>query len=102
MDKKPLFKRYLIGPRQFAQGANVRDFVGAFTTSCEAKTRIVSQRRANTVIGGSTGYCRTELFQVDVANYPIPVFIVSLMYVHYCRFFIVLYVLYCHLVIGKI
>ena len=54
MDKKRVFIRYLIGQTEFEQRANFQDFFGPFTTSCEAQTRIVSQRRANTVIGGST------------------------------------------------
>ena len=42
---------------EFAQRANIRDFVGPFTTSCDAQTRIVSLRRAYAVIARSTGYC---------------------------------------------
>ena len=43
------------GIRKFAQRANTWDFVGPFTTSCEARARIIfSKRRADTVIGGST------------------------------------------------
>ena len=45
---------------EFAQRTNVRDFVGPFTTSCEAQTWIVSQRQANTVIGGRMWYCELE------------------------------------------
>ena len=44
-----VFIRLLIGPREFAERANVRDFGGQFTTSCEAQTRIDSKRRADTL-----------------------------------------------------
>ena len=53
MEKKCLVAQFLTDPREFAQCANVRDFVGTFTTSCEAQKITVSKRRANTVIGGS-------------------------------------------------
>ena len=39
-------------PREYTQRAKIRYFLGPFTTSCEAQTRIVSQRRADLVIGG--------------------------------------------------
>ena len=42
---------------EVAHRANLRDFVGPFTTSCETQTKLVSKRRTNTVIGGSTWYC---------------------------------------------
>ena len=95
--QKRVFIRYLIGPREFAQWANVRDFVGPFTTSGEAHTRIVPQQRANTVIGGSTDTVSgpTQLLLLDVVN------ITKLKYLlfHQCR---PMYVLYYHLDIGEI
>ena len=70
MDRKQrVFIRYLIGPREFAQRASVRDFIGPFTISCEALTRMVSKRRANMVIGGSirdTVSGPTQLFLLEV------------------------------------
>ena len=55
MDKKRVFIRYLIGPREFAQRAKMRDFVGPFTT-CEAQM-------------WSSGL--TQLFLHDVVTDPI-------------------------------
>ena len=51
--RKRVFIRYLICLWEFAQHANTQDFVGPFTTSCEAQIRIVSKRRADTGIGRS-------------------------------------------------
>ena len=39
---KRVFMQHLMGLREFAQRANTRHFVGPFTTSCEAQTRIVT------------------------------------------------------------
>ena len=60
LDRKRVFIRYLIAPREFAKWANTRVFVGPFTTSCGTQTRILSKSLADTVTGGSMIYCECD------------------------------------------
>ena len=75
MDGKRAFIRYLIGPNEFAQLANTWDIVGPLTMLSEAQTRIVSKRRADTVIDrstvGDTVSGPTKLFPLDIVTDPI-------------------------------
>ena len=61
---------YTIFNREFALRANTRDFVGPFTTSCEARTRVVSKRRADTDVRDTVSG-RTQLFLLNVVTDPI-------------------------------
>ena len=65
MDNKCVFMRYLIGPGNLHSGPT-----GPLTTSCEAYTRIVSKRRVDRVVGGSSDTVSgtTQLFLLYVVT----------------------------------
>ena len=50
-DRKRVYTIF-IRPKGICTAGQRSDFVGPFTTSCEAQTRIVPKHRTDTVIGG--------------------------------------------------